>query len=75
MSHELAVIAKNQCIALKCGTSLLDLRLFCTPHWQALPLSLRLKIFDAAFDGPDKDDFITLSREAIDILYDKEKQL
>jgi hypothetical protein len=49
--------------------------LFCTPHWQALPLSLRLKIFDAAFDGPDKDDFITLSREAIDILYDKEKQL
>jgi len=75
LSTDLAVIAKDQCIALRCGDPLPSLRLFCKPHWEALPLSLRLKLFDSAFDGPDKDDFITLSREAIDILYDKEKQL
>jgi hypothetical protein len=75
VSTDLVVIAKNQCIALKCGAPLADLRLFCTPHWEALPLSLRLKVFDSAFDGPEADQFVRLSREAIDILYDKEKQL
>ena len=74
MSEELVVIQKNVCMAMKCKESIPDLRLFCKEHWFGIPLSLKLVLFDTAF-GLNQEEFILASREAIDILYDKERQL